>query len=206
MKPITFIIVIIFLAIPAFAQTAKTDNPENDSNYKLEYTSLLVGILTVLSSGVVAAGVSHRLAKSKEEWFYKRRKLEELYKCVERYTTLLICTNHMWLNVMDGELTFDQGLDMQINSKDDEDKNHLPEIDMLINLYFPNFLIVYDNFLKKRDAVNRIDRDFRDLYKAKGASIDYSNNRNEFFKALLEVENASKLLLKEIAKYSQKLN
>lgn len=167
--------------------------------------NILTVLLTIIGSGVAAAWISHYLAKSKEEFFYKRKKLEELYKCIERYTTLLFVMNHMWLRVMDGDLSFNQGLDMQIKNNGEEEKHLLPEIDMLINLYFLNFLPTYKDFVKKRDVINELYQDFKCIYKVKGPTIDYSKNKKEFVKALLEVDEGSKALLNEVAKYTQKL-
>jgi len=167
--------------------------------------NILTALLTIIGSGVIAAWISHHLAKGKEELFYKRKKLEELYKCVERYTTLLFVMNHMWPRVMDGDLSFNQGLDMQIKNNNEEEKHLLPEIDMLINLYFLNFLTTYKGFLKKRDTVNELYQDFNYIYKVKGPTIDYGKNKKEFVKALFEVEEVSKALLNEVAQYARKL-
>lgn len=200
------LVIIIFLPVSVFAEIANPENFSNNTKDNIEYTTLLIAILTVLSSGVVAACVSHRLAKSKEELFYRRKKLEELYKCIDQYTTLLFRMNHMWLKVMDGELDFNQGLDLQIESNNDDDKLYLPEIDMLINLYFPNFLPTYRDFIERRNSVNILYANFKETYKLKGPTVDYSNICKEFSKALLEIDNASKTLLEEVAKYAQKLN
>jgi hypothetical protein len=168
--------------------------------------TLVTAVLTILGSGVVAAWISQHLSKSKEELFDKRKKLEELYKCVERYTTLLFVMNHMWPRVMDGSLSFNQGLDLQINNKsEEEEKRLLPEIDMLINFYFLNFLPTYKNLVKKREVVNELYQDFKYIYKVKGPTIDYSKNKKEFITALLEVDEASRVLLNEVAQYAQTL-
>ena len=168
--------------------------------------TLLTAILTILGSGVISACVSQRLAKSKEELFDKRKKLEGLYKSVYRYTTLLFVTNHIWPKVMDGDINFNQGLALQINNNaSEEEKRLIPEIDMLINFYFFNFLPTYKNLVKKRDAINELYQNFKCIYKVKGPTIDYSQNRKEFIKTLFEVENASKVLLSEVAQYAQKL-
>lgn len=195
------------LSVSVFAETSNPKNTADNIIVKPEYIiAFLTAILTILGSGVVAAWISHRLVKDKEELFYKRRKLEELYKCIERYTTLLFSMNYMWIKVMDGELSYNQGLDLQINDRGKEEKHHLPEIDMLINLYFPDFRSTYEDFIERRDVLNRMHGDFRDVYKIKGPTVDYSQNRKKFSNALLEIDNASKMLLEEIAKYAQKLN
>jgi len=94
---------------------------------------------------------------------------------------------------------------MQIKNNGEEEKHLLPEIDMLINLYFLNFLPTYKDFVKKRDVINELYQDFKCIYKVKGPTIDYSKNKKEFVKALLEVDEGSKALLNEVAKYTQKL-
>ena len=167
--------------------------------------TLLTALLTILGSGVLAAWISYHLAKGKEELFYKRKKLEELYKSIVRYTTTLFSMNFMWPRVMDGKLSFNEGLDLLIKHRDNDEKYHLPEIDMLINLYFPNFLTTYTNFINKRDVINDLYDDFKSIYKVKGPTIDYSKNKKEFITALLEVEEASRVLLNEVAQYAQKL-
>jgi len=191
------------LSLSAFANDI---SPKGSSNNTIINPGLIItSLLTIMGSGVVAAWISHHLAKSKEELFYKRKKLEELYKAIERYTTLLFVMNHMWLKVMDGNISYNQGLDLQINNNGDEEKHLLPEIGMLINLYFQNFLPTYDNFIKKRYMVNELHQGFRNIYKFKGPTVDYRKNRKEFSEALLEVDRISKVLLNEVAKYTQKL-
>lgn len=201
------LIVILFsLSISVFANDTSPQCPSTNTIMSPGFIiTLLTSTLTILGSGVVATWISHRFAKGKEELFYKRKKLEELYKSIERYTTLLFVMNHMWLRVMDGKLTFNQGLDMQINSGSDEGKLLLPEIDMLINLYFPIFLPSYKIFINNRDMINELYQDFRNIYNVKGPTVDYSKNRNEFSKTLLEVDGISKVLLNEVAEYAQKL-
>jgi hypothetical protein len=206
-KWLLFILIIPFLSIPTFANDANPQTPSTNSiiNPGLVIT-LLTAILTILGSGVAAAWISQRLAKSKEELFDKRKKLEGLYKSVYRYTTILFRMNFMWPRVMDGDLSFNQGLDLQINSNtSDEEKQLLPEIDMLINFYFSNFLPTYENFVKKREVLNELYEGFKYTYKVKGPTIDYSKNKKEFVKTLFEVEDASKALLNEVAQYAKTL-
>jgi flagellar basal body-associated protein FliL len=206
-KWLLFILTILFLSVSVFANDTISQGSSINTivNPGLIIT-LVTAVLTILGSGVVAAWISHRLAKGKEELFYKRKKLEELYKSIDKFTTLFFVTNHMWPKVMDGALSFNQGLDLQINGRKDEDTDFWPEIDMLINLYFPNFLSNYDNFKKKKVIVNDLYQEFKNAYKIKGPTIDYSKNKKEFLKALLEVDEASKALLDEVAQYAQKLN
>ena len=196
------ILIILSLSESVFANDTNSQKFSNNTIF----ITLLTAVLTILGSGVVAAWISHRLAKGKEELFYKRKKLEELYKSIEKFTTLFFVTNHMWPTVMDGTLNYNQGLDLLINGKKDKDADFWPEIDMLINLYFPNFLSNYDNFKKKKVIVNDLHQEFKNVYRIKGPTIDYSKNKKEFLKALLEVDEASKVLLDEVAQYAQKLN
>jgi hypothetical protein len=168
--------------------------------------NILTVLLTIIGSGVAAAWISHYLAKSKEEFFYKRKKLEELYVSIDRYGTILIRMNFMWPKVMDGDLSFNQGLDVQINSNtSEEEKRLLPEIDMLINFYFSNFLSTYEIFLKKRELLEDLYKEFNCIYKIKGPTFDYSTNKKIFIKTLFEVDVAAKALLNEVAQYAKKL-
>jgi len=201
------LITIFTFIFSAFTFAGDIQNPSNQTSEKTDpFIIILVAILTVLGSGVVAAWVSHYLAKRKEELFYKRTKLEDLYKCIEGYTTLLFVMNHMWLNVMNGDIDFNTGLDMQINNKDDDNRKLLPEIDMLINLYFPKFLVGFKNLIEKRDNVNKLYLHFKSTYKSHGPTVDYSKNRKEFLKALLDIEEESKQLLHEVSKYAQTID
>jgi len=201
---LTIMVTFIF---SAFTFASDTQNPSNETSGKTDLSiTILVAIFTVLASGVVAALVSHFLTKRKEELFYKRAKLEVLYKYIELYKTLLFVTNHMWLNVMNGDIDFNTGLDMQINNNDDENKKLLPEIEMLINLYFPKFLVGFKNLIEKRDKVNELYKHFKSTYKLHGPTVDYSKNRKEFLKALLDIDEASKKLLHEVSKYAQTID
>jgi len=70
---------------------------------------LIISVATILCSGVISAIVTHRLASSRAERDFRRKKLEELFVAISRYCNKLATANIMWPRVMRGELDYNQG-------------------------------------------------------------------------------------------------
>ncbi len=97
-----------------------------------------------------------------EELF--REQLEELYIQSNRYLSSLWGHYLPYAKVMNGELTFNQALDMTIEraSKKDYDPNR---VTMLINMYFPQIKPEFEKIIDIRNKLNRIIDKFKAQYK-----------------------------------------
>ncbi|WP_304546107.1 hypothetical protein [Sulfurimonas microaerophilic] len=94
-----------------------------------------------------------------------REKLEELYIVSNKYFNTLISHQLPYRMVMEGELTFNQALDLIIEWG--EKKDYEPQrLTMLINMYFPELKKQYDEILKIRNSLNDIKNAYKEQYKS----------------------------------------
>ena len=162
--------------------------------------SVVLGVLTILGSGVVSTVISHRLSKRKEENVYRRQKQEELYLSIKRFTTMMISMNIVWGEVMVGKLSMDQGLDIFCDRNDPEDKHVRPRIEMVISMYFPQLQKEYDTYSESLNSVNDIIHSFKECYRKNGPDLDYRKIESIYKAAMLNFENCSVKFLEDVKK------
>lgn len=103
----------------------------------------------------------HRAEKEKGK---TRERLEKLYVECRKYFSD-VCTYYLpYRRVMQGEMTYNQALDMTIKhgSAKDYEPNHVP---MLIDFYFPEFKDDFHTIMRTRDHLNEIMAGFREQYR-----------------------------------------
>ena len=150
-------------------------------------------VTAVFTSGLTILGVSltnnantkrlrlqleHEKEIKNEEML--RDRLEELYVTSNKYLDALIGYYLPYRMVMKGQLTFNQALDITIESKKDYDPHR---VTMLINMYFPEVKPAFDEILGLREKLNRIVDSYKEQYRT--GVIDGSKYL-EVFQPLLE--------------------
>lgn len=153
-------------------------------------TQIIIALLTILGSGVVTAVVTHRLATSRQEREFKRKKLEELYLALQGFCTIFGAWSILWPAVMKGEMEFNQALDIQLESKAGKDARYLETATMLINIYFPSLRDGLAALLKRRDEANLVFGNFKSLYKESGPTAETAAFMGPFSKAMLNFDAA----------------
>src|SRR5437899_2947516 len=101
------------------------------------WLALLLGLLTVLGSGVVSGIVTYRLNASQKEREFKRQKLEECFRAIHHYILSIATSNLVWIDVMSGKITYDQANEMIIQEGKREDREYPLNAELLIRMYFP---------------------------------------------------------------------
>jgi len=142
---------------------------------------LILSVATIICSGVISAIVTYKLNARKDETQLLRQKLEELNLAILRFCTQLDTTFLPYISAMTGKLTYNQALDIVLNSKDTE-KNY-DKIAMIVNIYFPQLSSNLENIHKARDAGNEVIHDFKRFYESEGS------HSQQHYQKMIEVIN-----------------
>jgi len=134
-------------------------------------------VTAILTSTITLAGVwltnrnnnqrlkiqlEHEL-KLKEDEIYRDR-LEELYVISNKWLGLLVSHYLPFRGAMEGELTFNQALDITIESG--SKINYEPHrVTMLIDLYFPQIKSEFDQMMEIREKLNLLVDGYKEQYK-----------------------------------------
>jgi len=160
---------------------------------------LVISLVTIICSGVVAAIVTYKLNSDRQESLLLRKKLEELTISLIGFCNQLGTNFLPYLSVMNGEISFNQALDIVIDSKETERYYH--KVAMIINIYFPNFSNDLEKIHSVRNLGNKIINDFKYQYKqGKTSSKKHLNEITDVIKLLGEVEENFKLAIRKEAK------
>jgi hypothetical protein len=136
--------------------------------------------------------------ESKEKEFI-RDKLEELYLLHEAWLNALATSYLPILNVMKGEITYNQALDMFVENNKDRQVD-FKRLQMLIDLYFPAIKPAFEKLSAARDRTNEIQRAHKREYKR--GNTDGSAYVVPFIEAQKELVRESSVLKEEIIAYS----
>lgn len=93
-----------------------------------------------------------------------RDRLEELYVLAEEYANSVGGHYLPYMSVMAGELTYNQALDLTLQSGENGFPNY-HRLGMLIDLYFPAVKPAFDNLIAARNEANEILSDHKRNYK-----------------------------------------
>lgn len=97
----------------------------------------------------------------------KRERVEELYIESKKYLNAVGIHYLPYKKVMEGELTFNQALDLNIGNGSTRDfEPH--RVTMIIDMYFPNLQKPFNEIMAKRDFLNRIVTGYKEQYKTGG--------------------------------------
>lgn len=161
---------------------------------------LIISVTTILCSGVVSAIVTHKLSTERAEREFRRKKLEELFFAVHTFCTKLFSANIVWPQVMRGEITYNDGLELIIKNHDRQDKSY-DIAEMLINIYFPELLPHLQAILKRRDQINRIQSEFKKSYQRQESCDSFLK---PFLTELNGIDVDEKSLTKALFRISEK--
>lgn len=133
--------------------------------------SVVTGIFTLLGVWLAnRSGLKQLTVKLEHEADRERRealraRLEELYSLVGRWAGEVVIHHTTYRKVMDGELTYNQALDLTINNKSSVDANRMFT---LAELYFPAAHAALQELKKLRDDAASVQSSFKAGYKQNG--------------------------------------
>jgi len=138
------------------------------------YTALgsvvITAVVTLLAVYVANRGNMNRMLlqfkheKSTRRSEQLRQKLEEVYVLTEKFVTQLSIHWMLYMQVMDGGLTYNQALDIGNDRK--VDAPVYDRLEMLVDLYFPELHESFAEIIQHRDAANKILAEHKRNYKA----------------------------------------
>ena len=143
-------------------------------------------VVTVISSGMGAGIVTFGLNTMKAERDFLRSKLEALYLAVHKYTEL---------NATISALLMQNHTELLRKELADEDYEHVSQLVMIIDLYFPQLRPQYDEFRKLLSQtliisgeLNVSDPEFKAKY------LKICDEARKFEKAISEISRSHSLL------------
>ena len=126
---------------------------------------VILGLLTIVMSGVVAAVVTFRLSARREDRQFRRERLEHLFRSFVAFCRMLGVHWSSYTSVMTGKIDYNQALDMTIASgKNDE--RHLENVEMLVAIYWPELQSHVDALKTVRDDASSVLGEHKARYKA----------------------------------------
>ena len=164
---------------------------------------IILALMTIICSGVASAIVTYKLNSNRDERQFLRKKLEEVNLAFMGYCRQLGIHLIQHQAVMNGEITFNDTLDLTINNNDDKERHH-EKLSMLLNIYFPHMSQHLDEIGKCRELGNAIISEFRAAYLT---GITASKPHNDaILSVVMRITAAEKVLKEAIRTEAKKLN
>lgn len=141
----------------------------------IPFVAVLAAVVTALStlSGIRLANraaerqlqmrLGHEDQKQQKEAL--RTRLEEIYQLVDQWSGAVVGHYITYRKVMEGQLTYNQALDITINSTKTVNAARLFT---LADLYFPKCHYLFAEIRGARDRAAKIEGDFKELYRHSG--------------------------------------
>lgn len=169
-------------------------------------------ILGIVLGGILAfcggAGVAYftfRLNRDRSQIEHQRLKLEELFLAADAFEKTVSGNMIGYLPVIDGKLTWNQMLDIQIDKGSDVPFGGRRTMEMLINIYFPDLIGVFESVIGKMERFNFLSSVMKEEYKETGMlSRDVWNDR--ITEAITEYGDAAKKLKNSIVNKARPLS
>jgi hypothetical protein len=147
---------------------------------------LTTALLTIVMSGVVAAGVTYFLNANKEQVFFLRKKAEDLFLAAERFDKSLGIHFISAYPLIKGEIGYDEFHDMVIERGKQESGENYEAVLMLTRIYFPDLEQKLNAWMDIRTKLNGILSEHKRAYKA-----DPTTFFNSFHRAVGELNQTS---------------
>ena len=128
---------------------------------------LILGVVTILLSGVVSGYVTYQLNTRRDARQLRRQKLEAAYEAFHGFARSLSVHWFPYISVMSNKIEYNDALDITIKNQKDESKD-LRTLEMLIAIYFPAFQRHLDELLQTRDFAMQIIREHKVRYREIG--------------------------------------
>jgi hypothetical protein len=106
--------------------------------------------------------LDHESVQRKTELLRSRG--EELYELTDKWLNSFFGYSLRRSAVMQGKLTYNQCLDMDINEGGKASSFNFGRIEMLVDVYFPNVRHAYDKMMAGRTEINKVELAYRRAY------------------------------------------
>ena len=176
-------------------------------NITLIVVALMTGGFALLGSWLSSRNSNRQeCARFDHEKLMRQQKLrltrlEELYSLAEKWANVVVYESLLYRKAMDGELSFNQVLDIQIAQSGDD--FNASRMITLAKLYFPKSHQALTRVLQARDDAAQIKNLFKEQYKQDGRPN--KERSNQLTNVLAEFDNAIEHYKKELAKYAMRI-
>lgn len=130
-----------------------------------------------------------------------RNRLEELYQLVDTWAGKVVFHHTTYRQVMNGQLTYNQALDITINSESFDSAR----LFTLAELYFPDSHEVLETIKKFRDELSGIQLEYKEQYREAGPEAQGETYSRLVTKKLMEFNQAIDLYKSSLASYARKV-
>ena len=113
----------------------------------------LVGVYFTNRSSLKAKEAEFSHERTMKQQGTLRERGEELYELVENWANAMFSHYLVKNGIMKGDLTYNEGLDLEINNNNDFAVN-FARLEMLIDVYFFDTRPEYDQVISHRTAIN----------------------------------------------------
>jgi hypothetical protein len=118
-------------------------------------------LVTVLASSFVSGAIFYWLTGRKERRQFLRSKLEELFTAYQGYCKIIASSLYLpFIEVMAGRPDYNQALDL-LNSIPNDTPRYHDACEMIIRLYFDEFLAALDALMMRRGDLISVKSEFR---------------------------------------------
>lgn len=134
------------------------------------YSGILGALIALISvyltnrSNTKRLKLQFELERETKETEFMRDKLEELYLLHEAWMNALSTSYLPFLSVMQGDITYDQALDLFIENNKNR-RDDFKRLQMLVDLYFPEIKSAFSQLSVARDRANKIKAEHKREYK-----------------------------------------
>jgi hypothetical protein len=163
--------------------------------------SLVLGaIATVLGSGLTSILLTHWLSSTRAEKDFKRQKLEELFLELQSFHTFVKVISIPFKAAMQGRIKLSEAQERVL--KIEANTTSYPKIKMIVQLYFPQLLKSFADFLTKKDEHGFLIGAFRENY---AMGKDTSHFVEKLVKAQNDLDKSYDDLLADVAQVAERL-
>lgn len=131
--------------------------------------TLVVGLSTIVASGVVSSVVTYKLNRNKEQMLFLRGKAEDLFLAADEYEKTLGGLLVTYYPLLDGRIDYNDMLDLQIKQgAKPRERGGAETMEMLVEVYFPTTRAALVDLWTAREKLNELTHRIRQTYQADG--------------------------------------
>lgn len=130
-----------------------------------------------------------------------RSRLEELYQLIDIWAAKSVIHHTTYRRVMDGQLTYNQALDITIKSESFDSAR----LFTLAELYFPDSHEMLDKIKRYRDELSDIQHVYKEQYREIGPNAEGEKYSALLTKKLMEFNEAIDQYKASLAKYARRV-
>lgn len=160
--------------------------------------SLIVGLSTVLASGVASSFVTYRLNRNSNQTIFLRQKAEELYLSADEFGKNFASQMLTYFPLLDGKIDYNQMLDMQIERGSKTHDHGGPEtMTMLVEIYFPTCRPALEKVWEARTIFNDVTAGIKRAWQRSGR-VNKAEWHPKFIAATHAINDSIEALQREI--------